>query len=66
MNTTKETQIKKLGGEENYRAYMREIASRGKTPRENTTFYKDRELAKSAGSAGGKAKSAKNKNIPSR
>lgn len=62
MNTKKgakkarETLIKRLGGPEKYKEYMREIATRGHIKREDTTFYKNREIASLAGKKGKRGK----------
>jgi len=45
---TKQTMIDKLGGEQAYKDFMSKLGSKSKVTKENTTFYKNRNLAKIA------------------
>jgi len=54
--TAKQTMINRLGSEEAYLAYMKQISSKGGKNSTYRGFRDKKDLAKSAGSAGGKKK----------
>jgi len=54
--TAKQTMIDKLGGEDQYRQFLKDIASKGGKNSTYRGFRDKKDLAKSAGSAGGKKK----------
>lgn len=54
--TAKQTMIDKLGSEEAYKQFLRDIASKGGKNSTYRGFRDKKDLAKKAGSAGGKKK----------